>query len=549
MQDAAVQMHEDHPLQAAGYVRATEAPENGGASPEPLPEITDRVRKTAYAGICFGVIAVSLDLTIINVALPQIRADLGGDIETVQWVASLYSLAYAVFLIPAGRLVDMVGPRRIMITGSLIYAGASLIAGMAPTDVVLIAARVPQGLGASMVAPASAALIAHLYDEGRRGAAFGALGGLLGVSAGVAPLIGGILTDAVSWRAIFLINIPATIISLLLLRGVPASVDGEHEGRVDLDLPGTVLLGVSVLAINLALIESGRAGFWPWGVAMLAVAVVAAGVLWRAERERPVPIVDIGLLRDRVIAGSLVAKMLVGFSFYGALLYLTLYLQGTLGLSAVQTGAVLLPSAAVGVFLSPWIGKRVEGRRARPFIMVGLALTAMAQFLLALLDSESSVFWHLMPGMVTVGIGYAFVSVAGRVAPTDRVRPEKQGRVSGLLSMGGKLAGGLGVSFSALVFHALSAENASDALSAGGAGVSISEVVSCLAVDDLHKHIDEVFPDLGPSSITKLLEVIENTFLATLGDLLMVLGLVIVVGSIAVWWMLGNERAASPGVD
>lgn len=148
MQDAAVQMHEDHPLQAAGYVRATEAPENGGASPEPLPEITDRVRKTAYAGICFGVIAVSLDLTIINVALPQIRADLGGDIETVQWVASLYSLAYAVFLIPAGRLVDMVGPRRIMITGSLIYAGASLIAGMAPTDVVLIAARVPQGLGA-----------------------------------------------------------------------------------------------------------------------------------------------------------------------------------------------------------------------------------------------------------------------------------------------------------------------------------------------------------------------------------------------------------------
>ena len=550
MRDAVRSLHEDHPLHAAGYVQAADSSESGGAPAEPLIRVTDRERKRALTGVAFGVVAITLDLTIITVALPQIRADLGGDIETIQWVASLYSLSYAVFLIPSGRLVDLVGPRRMMFVGSLIYAAASLLAGLAPDDAVLIVARVPQGLGASMVAPASAALVAHLYDEGRRGAVIGLLGGLLGVASGIAPLIGGVLTDAVTWRAIFLVNVPTIAVALLLLRRLPREIDGDRHGPLDLDLGGTALFGASVLGVNLALIESGRLGFWPWGVAMLALAALAGVGLWRHDRRRTAPILDIGLLRDRVIAGSLVAKVLVGFAYYGGLLYLTLFLQGTLGMSAAAAGAVLLPSAAAGIFISPWVGKRVEGRHPRPFMMLGLGLTAFAMLLLTLLDAESSVFWHLLPGMVVVGIGTAVVSVSGRVAPTDRVEPERQGSVNGLISTAGKLASGFGVSFAALVFHARAAERAQEAIDADRAvGVGLQDVVDALAVNDLRGHLHDRFPALGDGDLAGIVQVVEDTFLHTLGDVLLALGALTAIGAAAVWWLLGDARATTDRQD
>ncbi|MEL7208546.1 MAG: MFS transporter, partial [Actinomycetota bacterium] len=502
-------------------------------------------RRVVLGGVVLGSMAISLDLTIVNVALPSIRADLGGDIETIQWVASLYSLAFAVFLVPAGRLVDLIGPRRTFLIGAGTYAAASLLAGAAPDDLVLILARIPQGVGAALIGPAGIALTTRLYAEDERGPVFGIVGAALGLTAGIGPLVGGLLTDTVGWRAIFLVNVPVLLSAMAVVRRAPADRDADTDRTVDLDLGGTALFGLAVLGIELALIEVNRLGVWPFGVIGICVSVLAGLALRRSDRRRDVPLIDVDLLRDRDVRACMLAKFVLGFAYSGMTLYLVLYMQGTLGLSAVQTGLVLMPAALIGVVLSPTIGRLAETDAARPLAVAGLACTAVALYVLALLDSASSVFWHLLPGLLLVGLGFAFTSIPTRVIPLDSFPESLHGRISGLSSMTGKLAGGFGVAVAALIFHQRSTPRAADAIeSTDTGGLSVADIVGCLAVDDLATHVERSVKSLSDVSRSALTVVIEDTYVTVLGDIFVILGTVAAIGAVIVWRLLRRTPPA-----
>jgi MFS family permease len=213
-------LHDGHPFEAWARIRPSLEPDTLGESGAP-----PLAQHIVFASAVVMAALISVDLTIVNVALPSIVGELGGGIETAQWVASVYSLSYAVALLPAGRLSDAVGHRRMFLRGSIVYAVGSLLAALAPTAMVVIAARAVQGVGAAMLAPTVTALIARVYPPGRREVTLGISAGVLAVASGLGPLVGGALTDAFGWRWVFGIGVVLSPLPLLGMAVVPAAVD------------------------------------------------------------------------------------------------------------------------------------------------------------------------------------------------------------------------------------------------------------------------------------------------------------------------------------
>ncbi|MEW2393310.1 MFS transporter [Streptomyces venezuelae] len=403
----------------------------------------------ALVASLLGFAVITIDVTAVNIALPDIRATLHGGMAGLQWVVDAYTLMFAALMLSAGALADRAGARRAYALGVGVFTVASLACALAPGIGALIAARVAQGAGAAIVMPASLSLIRQAYDDPRRRARAIALWTVGGsVSVAVGPVLGGVLTEAAGWRSVFLLNLPVGALILALLARVVRSP--RRPAAVDLGGQVTAVLALAGLAF--AVIEGGHMG-WTSApvVAGFGVAVVCAVAFHRVEKRHPAPMVPLSLLRQRQVGVALAVGFAVNAGFYGVTFLLGLYYQQLRGMSGVAAGLMFVPLAAIITgtnLVSPRAAERF-GRRT--VIVLGQAVLALAMFALVPLDADTPL-WLVLVLLVPTGLGGAFAVPALTAQLLDSVPGERAGTASGMLNSLRQTGGAMSVAlFGALI--------------------------------------------------------------------------------------------------
>ncbi len=384
------------------------------------------------AAVSAGVFMLLLDVTIVNVALPDIERSLDASLSDLQWVINAYALSLAALLLTAGSLADLLGRRKVFAIGVAIFTTGSLLCGLAPSPLFLVLARAGQGVGGAIMFATSLALLANAFHGKDRGVAFGVFGAITGVAVAVGPVLGGVITSGLSWHWIFLVNIPigiATIVAIL------ARVDESRDPRARRpDWLGFVTFSTALVALVYGLIESNTHG---WGSTTVVGSLVAAGALLAAfvvvELLQSAPMFDFSLLRKPTFVGGLAAAFAISAGLFALLTYLTLYLQNVLGYSAVQTGVRLLALTGA-IFVTAGIAGRLSARvPTRLLIGPGFVLIGSGLLLMRGLTPASD-WTHLLPGMILAGFGAGLVNVPLASTAVGVVEPARAGMASGINS-------------------------------------------------------------------------------------------------------------------
>ncbi|MFI9048226.1 MFS transporter [Streptomyces sp. NPDC053427] len=410
-------------------------------------------RETAtLALLSFAMLIVSLDQYIVVVALPDIARDLGYSAQTLQLVISTYAVASAGFLLFGGRAADLLGRRRILATGLALYAGAALAGGLATGPGLLLAARALQGLGGALVFPTTLALINTTFPEGRsRNRALGIWGGAGAAGLVIGVLLGGLLTQAFGWEAVFLVNVALAVPALLLVF-VLIPPDGEREKGRTFDLPGALSVTLGVTSIVFALVQGPGLGWLSPGIVISAVAgLLLLGAFAVRERRSSDPLVPPRLLSNpNLITGVVIAFMFMA-TFGSVLYFLSLYFQQILGYDALQTGAGFLIPTAVVVAGSTTAGQFVTRFGLRITLVAALAFGALGAVLLGLAIAPDGSYIELIPGFIALSIGDGVVFTTMFIAAATGVADREQGIASGIASTGSGVGAAVGLAVLVLV--------------------------------------------------------------------------------------------------
>ncbi|GGV08721.1 MFS transporter [Actinomadura cremea] len=418
---------------------------------------------------------VALDMAVVNVALPDIRASLGFAPVDLSWVVHAYALTFGGFLLLGGRLCDLYGRRRLFVAGLAAFAAFSLLGGLAQAPWQLVAARAGQGAAAAVAAPAALALITTAFTEGRERvralgvwSAMNAAGGALGV------LAGGLLTEYAGWRWVMLVNLPIVAAALAL---VPAGVPGDARAgrRERLDVPGAVLAtgGIGLLVFGVVRTDArGWASAATLGTLAAAAVLLAGFVL--TERRTAAPLVRLGLLRSRWTAGANVLVFLAAAGQFSAFYFVSLYMQQVLGMGAAATGAAFLPFT-VGVVAGTIVATRVGSTRSpRASLLPGTLLAAAGLGWFALISPDGGFVADVLGPSVLTSVGLGLVLAPVAAAATTGVAPHEAGTASGLLNSSRQLGGCVGLAVLATVAAGRTADPASPASVNDGYALSLA---------------------------------------------------------------------------
>jgi MFS transporter, DHA2 family, methylenomycin A resistance protein len=418
-----------------------------------------RSPRLGLAAISLGFVMITLDATIVNVALGPIGNDLGGAVSTAQWIVNGYTLAFAALLLTAGALADGLGLRTGFLVGLAVFAVGSAACAGAASLAALIAARVVQGAGAAALMPCSLALIAHMYPgPGERRRALGVWGGASGIGLAAGPVLGGVITAAFGWRAIFLVNVPIAAVAAELLR---RHVGETPRHRHPLDLPGQIISTVGLAALTGGFIVAGSDG---WGtsttLALLAAGIAGAAAFVLVERTVAHPMIDPVLFREHTFSIALVLGVIFNFCLYGSIFCLAIDLHRSHGLDPLDTGLGLLPMTVVTGSMAFLSGRLVSRVGEWTAIVVGLTAGAGGALLLALAPTGgvATLIVSSLPIGVTALAMPAMTAVAISHAPRRRV-----GLASGVFNASRQTGGALGV---AVLGALLTASNGDPALNA-----------------------------------------------------------------------------------
>jgi EmrB/QacA subfamily drug resistance transporter len=406
---------------------------------------TDHRRWLALALLCVVQFMVVLDIAIVNVALPSIKIDLGFSQGDLQWVISAYALVFGGFLLLGGRAADMLGRRRVFLAGIAVFTVASLLAGLAWSEPSLIGARAFQGLGAAIITPAALSILSTTFAEGReRNIALGAWGAVGGFGAVAGVLLGGVLTDALSWEWIFFVNVPVGVAGFVL---APLLLRESRDARVNrFDLPGAVLVTSGLSSLVYAITQAGQKGWLAaetLGVFAASVALLGAFVAW--ELRHPEPLMRFGILRTRTVSGANVAGFILGTALFSMFLMLTLYMQQVLGYSAMKTGLAYLAVAGTAIVWSGVAGQLVTRVGVKPVLVIGMTMLTAGLLYFTQVSVGGSYLGDLMPGFLIIGVGIGFSFVPISIAALAGVTPSEAGLASGLINTSQQIGGALGI--------------------------------------------------------------------------------------------------------
>jgi EmrB/QacA subfamily drug resistance transporter len=388
---------------------------------------------------------VVLDIAIVNVALPSIQTDLGFSQENLQWVISAYALVFGGFLLLGGRAADLLGRRLVFLAGVFVFTLSSLLAGLAWSEASLIGARAFQGLGAAIITPAALSILSTTFVEGReRNIALGVWGAVGGFGAAAGVLLGGILTDALSWEWIFFVNIPVGVVAFAL---APLLLRESRDARVKtFDLPGAVLVTGGLSLLVYAITQAGEQG-WLAAETLaffgISIALLAGFVGW--ELRHPEPLMRFGLLRTRTVAGANVAGFIMGTAMFSMFLMLTLYMQQVLGYSAMKTGVAYLAVAGTAIVWSAVAAQLVTRIGVKPVLTAGMAFLTAGLVYFTQVSVGGSYLTDLLPGFLLIGVGIGFSFVPISIAALAGVQPAEAGLASGLINTSQQIGGALGI--------------------------------------------------------------------------------------------------------
>jgi DHA2 family methylenomycin A resistance protein-like MFS transporter len=421
------------------------------ATSAPLGGRRSAAAAAALAASVLGFFVITLDATVVTVALPSIRADLGGGLTGLQWVADGYTLMFAALLLSAGGLVDRLGARTALGAGVGVFVVASVACALAPDVGVLVAARFVQGLGAAVTMPASMALVRHAYDDPAlrvRGIGVWAMGGAVAAAAG--PVLGGLLS-MVSWRLVFVVNLPVGVVTLLLLARVP----GSPRSAQPFDRVGQVAAIVALGGLTYAAIEAGSAGVTaPQVLGALVLAVVAGMTFVLAQTRGAHPMLPPELVRSRTVDVAAAVGFAFMVCFYGLPFLYSLYFQQVLGLSPLSAGVAFLPMLALSGALTPLSARVVERVGARLPIVTGLTLMAVGALALTVVRASAPV-WVTAALLLPVGLAGPLVMPPTTAVLLDAVPARQAGTASALFNTSRQVGGALAVAvFGALLASA-----------------------------------------------------------------------------------------------
>ena len=402
------------------------------------------------AAVAFGLFMIMLDNTVVNVALPSIRDDLGISISELEWVVNGYALTFGVLLLTGGKLADMLGRRRIFMLGLVVFTVSSLACGLASTAGLLIGARVVQGVGAALMNPATLSIITATFPPRQRGMAIGIWAGVSALALAIGPLVGGILTEHISWSWIFFINIPIGVAGLFAARiFIDESRDTSHEQR--LDLPGLLTSGIGLFALTLALIESNDRGWGdPLVLVLFGVAAVSLVVFVLLERHQRLPMLDLSLFRNSTFSAANAVMLLVGFAMFGTFFFVSIYMQTVLGYSPVQAGAIFLPMTCLIILVAPAAGKLSDRLGPRALMVPGLTLISLSLLLFSMLDQGSD-FWNVLPALIVGGLGMSTAMAPTTSAAMGSVPVDKAGVGSAVINSMRQVGGAVGLALAGAI--------------------------------------------------------------------------------------------------
>jgi len=399
----------------------------------------------ALALLCVVQFMVVLDVAIVNVALPSIQVDLGFSQEDLQWVISAYALVFGGFLLLGGRAADMLGRRRLFLGGLVVFTLASLLAGLAWSESSLLGARAVQGLGAAVITPAALSILSTTFAEGReRNIALGAWGAVGGFGAVAGVLLGGVLTDALSWEWIFLVNVPVGVASFVL---APLLLNESRDAAVKrFDAPGAVLVTSGLSSLVYGITQAGQDGW----LAAQTLAVFAASIVLLAgfvgwELRHPEPLMRFGILRTRTLSGANVAGFILGTALFSMFLMLTLYMQQVLGYSAMKTGVAYLAVAGTAIVWSGVAAQLVTRLGVKPVLVMGMTALTAGLLYFTQVSVGGSYVGDLLPGFLIIGVGIGFSFVPISIAALAGVTPAEAGLASGLINTSQQIGGALGI--------------------------------------------------------------------------------------------------------
>lgn len=410
-----------------------------------------RRRWTILVVVSAATAMLLLDVTVVNVALPAIRRELNASFGELQWVIDAYALMLAATLLTTGVLADRTGRRAVFVAGLVVFTTCSAICAAATSAIVLDLARGAQGVGAAAMFAASLALLAHEFQGRERGFALGVWGAITGAALAIGPLVGGLLTDELSWRWIFLVNLPiGALLIRLTVRSLPESRD---DVRRPFDLAGMATFGAACFLATYGLIRGNEDG---WGSTAIVGSLVAAGALAIAflvvERRAEAPMLPLSLFRVPAFTGTALVAFAQSVALYPLFLFLAIYFQDGLGLSPTATGLRLLPLTLVLFVVAP-ISGRLTGRwPLRVPLSTGLVLVGVALLLMRLVDASSD-WTALLPGLLVGGLAIGVISPALAAAMVSVLPVERSGLASGINNTFRQLGIAIGISGLGAIFH------------------------------------------------------------------------------------------------
>jgi EmrB/QacA subfamily drug resistance transporter len=416
-------------------------------------------------GACFGLFLLMLDSTVVSLALPSIRGDVGATPEQLQWTMNAYLLTVAVLAVTAGRLGDMFGRRRVFLVGMALFAVGSVVSGLANDADVLILGRILQGAGAAAVLTQSLALVCNVFPEAEIPRALGIWAGVSATALAIGPLIGGILVE-LDWRVIFLMNLPLIAAAMVIVaRAAPESTDPSAGRR--LDWPGLATLSLGLTLVVLALVQS-EAWSTPLVIVLALIGVASLVAFWAIEHRVRAPIVEFDLFRNGPYFGATASAFCLVGAWWAVIYFQPQYLQDVRGHSPLVCGLEVLPITVPMILVSPFTGRLIAKVGPRALMSAGMAIGTVGMLVLTQIDATTS-YAVLLVGYLLFGIALSFVYAPMSTAAMAAMPGDKVGIASGVLSMVRLLAGAIALAGTGAIFHALLGSGHSFAGSLAGA--------------------------------------------------------------------------------
>jgi EmrB/QacA subfamily drug resistance transporter len=480
-----------------------------------LQAITEQNRRWWTLGaMCFALFMIMLDNTVVNVALPSIQRSLDASLSGLEWTINAYTFVFAVLLVTGGRLGDIFGRRRAFMTGVVLFALSSATAGLAPNATSLVASRAVQGVGAALMMPATLSIITNAFPPHERGKAIGTWAGVSALALAIGPVVGGFLTEHVSWRAIFFLNIPVAATAIVVVLAA-ARESRDHTVARTVDFGGVATLTLGIGALMLALIEGNQ---WGWGSArvltLFALSVAGLVAFNLVELRSRNPMIEYRFFRSSTFLATNGIAFCVSFAMLAMFFFMALYLQNILGYSPLEAGLRFLPSTAMIIVTAPLSGRLTDRIGAKVPIATGLTLTAVALFLQSGIDSGTG-YGYLLPTFVLMGLGIGLVMSPMSTAAMNSVAETKAGGASGILSMSRMVGGTFGVAAVGALFQSLSDSKLSSKL----ADLPLTASQKTWFMDNLGSgNVNARLEQLPPGTARRVSDAMHETFISSLAS-------------------------------